>query len=204
MCADKPGWRHARSLQARSSEMAWRSMRRASKRSRKSFIIASAFHALTGRNGPASDKAPSVTRRCPCGCHCIKSPDVAMETTMPGRVPDPISLRMYSPSASAQHWASSSSSSRRFLKIPRSSRGMVKAAAGGRVGPRGARAGRAALGREQQGAGSPRVPVRHPRPPRRGARGVAHARRARGRALRPPCAAALVHAGLAEVARCGF
>ena len=35
-CAEKPGWRQARSFRASSSEMAWHSMRRASRRSRNS------------------------------------------------------------------------------------------------------------------------------------------------------------------------
>ena len=33
---------------------------------------------------------PSVTSMCPCGCHCKRSPLVAIETTMPGRVPGPV------------------------------------------------------------------------------------------------------------------
>jgi len=41
-CEEKPGWVQATSLRARSSEIAWCSTRRASRRSRNSFITASA------------------------------------------------------------------------------------------------------------------------------------------------------------------
>ena len=59
--AEKPGCRQARSLRARSSEIACRSMRRASRRSRKSFRAASASQVSSGRR--RQTLAPIRTRR---------------------------------------------------------------------------------------------------------------------------------------------
>ena len=54
------------------------------------------------------------------------SPLVAIARTIPGRASAPTSLLRYSLSASAPHCARSRRSSRRFRKIPRSRRGIVR------------------------------------------------------------------------------
>ena len=61
-----------------------------------------------------------------CAACAVVMPLVATETTIPGRASAPTSLLMYSLSASAPHCERSSSRSRRFRNMPRSSRGMVK------------------------------------------------------------------------------
>jgi hypothetical protein len=99
-------------------------MRRARRRSRNSFITASPSQLSRGWKVPSSEKAPSLRKRCPCGCHCIRSPLVVIDTTIPGRACAPRRLLMYWARASAAHCERSSRSFRRFRKIPRRRRGM--------------------------------------------------------------------------------
>jgi hypothetical protein len=52
--------------------------------------------------------ASSVASELPCGCHWSRSPLVAMETTVPGRVSAPTCRFMYSARDSAAHCERSS------------------------------------------------------------------------------------------------
>jgi len=64
-CAEKPGWRQARSIRASSSEMAWRSMRRASRRSCEGepAIGFEGFAPTTTPPLPVTSHAPSLAGR---------------------------------------------------------------------------------------------------------------------------------------------
>jgi hypothetical protein len=89
--AEKPGCLQASSFWISSWEIARLSRRLPSRRSRNSCISRSASHCAGVCHEPSALRPPSVVIRCRCGCHCRRSPAVAIETTIPGHAsPSPL------------------------------------------------------------------------------------------------------------------